>query len=72
MDGKKPVEVVKATEGRVRKTALAILDRSDTALIGGKRTPPDPERDTAHREAIAVHARPAAEPAFAAAGGVVA
>lgn len=60
VDGKEPVEVVKATGERVRKTALAILDRLDTAQVGDG-TPPGLERDTAHREA-AVHARPAAEP----------
>ena len=60
VDGKEPVEVVKATGERVRKTALAILDRLDTAQVGDG-TPPGLERDTAHRE-VAVHARPAAEP----------
>ena len=52
--------MVKATGERVRKTALAILDRLDTAQVGDG-TPPGLERDTAHRE-VAVHARPAAEP----------
>jgi hypothetical protein len=61
VDGKEPVEVVKATGERVRKTALAILDQLDTEQIGDG-TPPGLERDAARREAPA-HARPVAEPA---------
>ncbi|HMR12109.1 MAG TPA: ArdC-like ssDNA-binding domain-containing protein [Arachnia sp.] len=61
VDGKEPVEVVKATGERVRKTALAILDQLDTAQIGDG-TPPGLDRDVAHREAPA-HVRPAPEPA---------
>ncbi|WP_237089896.1 ArdC-like ssDNA-binding domain-containing protein [Nesterenkonia sp. PF2B19] len=34
VDGKEPVEVVKATGERVRKTALAILDQLDTTQVG--------------------------------------
>ena len=34
VDGKEPVEVVKATGERVRRTALAILDELDTAQVG--------------------------------------
>lgn len=60
VDGKEPAEVVKATGERVRKTALAILDRLDTAQLGDG-TPPGLERDAAHRETPA-RARPAAEP----------
>ncbi|TDO87867.1 ArdC-like ssDNA-binding domain-containing protein [Enemella evansiae] len=60
VDGKEPVEVVKATGERVRKTALAILDQLDTAQVGDG-TPPSLERDATHRETPA-HARPAAEP----------
>lgn len=63
VDGKEPVEVVKATGERVRKTALAILDQLDTAQVGDG-TPPSLERDAAHREAPG-HARPAAEPTAA-------
>ncbi|MFC7580762.1 ArdC-like ssDNA-binding domain-containing protein [Schaalia naturae] len=63
VDGKDPVEVVKATGEQVRKTALAILDQLDTAQIGDG-TPPGLERDTTRRAAPA-HVRPvpAAEPA---------
>lgn len=61
VDGKEPVEVVKATGERVRKTALAILDRLDTAQIGDG-TPPGPEPGAAHRE-IPARPRPAPEPA---------
>ena len=34
MDGQEPVEVVRATGERVRKTALAILDQLDTVQVG--------------------------------------
>lgn len=61
VDGKEPVEVVKATGERVRKTALAILDQLDSVQVGDG-TPPGLERDATHRETPA-HARPAAEPA---------
>ncbi|PRY63309.1 uncharacterized protein DUF955 [Knoellia remsis] len=61
VDGREPVEVVKATGERVRKTALAILDQLDTEQIGDG-TPPGLDRDAARREAPA-HARSAAEPA---------
>jgi len=63
VDGKEPVEVVKATGERVRRTALAILDQLDTTKVGDG-TPPGLERDAAHRGATA-HARPAAEPTAA-------
>ncbi|WP_181273821.1 ArdC-like ssDNA-binding domain-containing protein [Brevibacterium oceani] len=60
VDGKEPVEVVKATGERVRKTAMAILDQLDTVQIADG-TPPSLDRDATHRETPA-HARPAAEP----------
>lgn len=61
VDGKEPVEVVKATGERVRKTALAILDQLDTTQVGDG-TPPGLERDAAQRGAPA-HVRPAPESA---------
>ncbi|WP_075889524.1 ArdC-like ssDNA-binding domain-containing protein [Actinomyces provencensis] len=61
VDGKEPVEVVKATGERVRKTARAILDQLDTAQVGDG-TPPGLDRDVTHRETPA-HVRPAPEPA---------
>ena len=60
VDGKEPVEVVKATGERVRKTALAILDQLDTAQIGDG-TPPGLDRDATHRENPA-HVPPAPDP----------
>ncbi|MFD2028526.1 ArdC family protein [Promicromonospora aerolata] len=50
VDGKEPVEVVKATGERVRKTALAVLDRLDTTQVADG-TPPGLDRDVAHRGA---------------------
>lgn len=42
VDGQQPVEVVRATGERVRKTALAILDQLDTVQVGdGSPTPLD-------------------------------
>ncbi|MFV0451349.1 MAG: ArdC-like ssDNA-binding domain-containing protein [Propioniciclava sp.] len=61
VDGKEPVEVVKATGERVRKTAVAILDQLDTAQVSDG-TPPGVDRDAAHRETPA-HVRPVPEPA---------
>ncbi|RAE28989.1 serine/arginine repetitive matrix protein 2, partial [Burkholderia multivorans] len=52
VDGKEPVEVVRATGERVRKTALTILDQLDTAQVGDG-TPPGLDRDAAQREAPA-------------------
>ncbi|UPW02915.1 ImmA/IrrE family metallo-endopeptidase [Rhodococcus pyridinivorans] len=49
VDGKEPVEVVKATGERVRKTALAILDRLDTTQVGDG-TPPGLDRDATQRD----------------------
>lgn len=49
VDGKEPVEVVKATGERVRKTALSILERLDTAQVTDG-TPPGLDRDTPQRE----------------------
>ena len=48
VDGKEPVEIVKATGERVRKTALTILDQLDTAQVGDG-TPPGLDRETPHR-----------------------
>lgn len=48
VEGKEPVEVIKATGERVRKTALAILDQLDTVQIGDG-TPPGPDRETPKR-----------------------
>lgn len=48
VDGKEPVEVVKATGERVRKTALAILDQLDTTQIGDG-TPPGLDRESTRR-----------------------
>ncbi|GAA2119138.1 ImmA/IrrE family metallo-endopeptidase [Kocuria atrinae] len=45
VDGKEPVEIVKATGERVRKTALAILDQLDTVQVANG-TPPGLDRDT--------------------------
>ncbi len=63
VDGKEPVEVVKATGERVRKTALAILDQLDTPQLDDG-TPPGLDRDAAQRKAPAqAQASPTAEPA---------
>lgn len=48
VDGKEPVEVVKATGERVRKTALTILDQLDTTQVGDG-TPPGLDRETPQR-----------------------
>ena len=61
VDGKEPVEVVKATGERVRKTALAILDQLDTTQVGDG-TPPGLDRDATRRDAPAP-ASPVPEPA---------
>lgn len=50
VDGKEPVEVVKATGERVRRAALGILDQLDTAMVADG-TPPGLERDAPQREA---------------------
>jgi len=60
VDGKEPVEVVKAAGERVRKAALTILDRLDTVQVGDG-TPPGLDREAAHRGAP-VPVRPAPEP----------
>ena len=44
VDGKEPVEIVKATGDRVRATALKILDQLDTEQLGNG-TPPGLQRD---------------------------
>lgn len=49
VDGKEPVEVVKATGERVRKTALAILDQLDTVMVADG-TPPGLDREAPKRE----------------------
>ncbi|GAA1487422.1 ArdC-like ssDNA-binding domain-containing protein [Brachybacterium sacelli] len=61
VDGKEPVELVKATGERVRKTALAILDPLDTAQVGDG-APPGLDRDAANRETPA-DVQPVPEPA---------
>jgi len=48
VDGKEPVEIVKATGERVRKTALAILDQLDTVQVTDG-TAPGLDRDTPER-----------------------
>lgn len=48
VDGKEPVEIVKTTGERVRKTAMGILDHLDTAQIGDG-TPPGLDRETPQR-----------------------
>ena len=49
VEGQDPVEVVKTTGERVRKTALGILEELDTVQVGNG-TPPGLERDTPTRE----------------------
>ena len=49
VEGQDPVEVVKTTGERVRKTALGILEQLDTTQVGNG-TPPGLERDTPTRE----------------------
>ncbi len=61
VDGKEPVEVVKATGERARKTALTILDQLDTAQVGDG-TPPSLDRDATRRDAP-TQASPVPEPA---------
>lgn len=48
VDGKEPGEIVKATGERVRKTALAILERLDTAQVTDG-APPGLDRDAPQR-----------------------
>lgn len=77
VDGKEPVEVVKATGERVRKTALTILDQLDTTQVADG-TPPGLDREaptrsqqrsepaherTASRRPAAFASEPAARPA---------
>ncbi|QPR38077.1 ArdC-like ssDNA-binding domain-containing protein [Brevibacterium casei] len=80
VDGKEPVEVVKATGERVRKTALAILGQLDTAQVADgnppgldreepqhskpQRSEPAHERTTSRRPAASVP-EPAARPTTA-------
>jgi len=59
VDGTEPVEVVKATGERVRKTALAILDQLDTAQVADG-TPPGLDYETPQRDRSA-RERPASE-----------
>lgn len=47
VEGQDPVEVIKTTGERVRKTALGILEQLDTVQVGNG-TPPGLERDTPH------------------------
>ncbi|MBU8577612.1 ArdC-like ssDNA-binding domain-containing protein [Brevibacterium luteolum] len=49
VDGKEPVEIVKATGERVRKTAAEILGRLDTLQVSDG-TPPGLDRDTERRK----------------------
>src|SRR5699024_11094430 len=48
VDGREPVEIVKATGERVRKTALTILDQLNTTQIGDG-TPPGLDQEATHR-----------------------
>ena len=50
VEGQDPVEVVKTTGERVRKTALGILEQLDTTQVGNG-TPPGLEREAPTREA---------------------
>ncbi|MBT2483112.1 MULTISPECIES: ImmA/IrrE family metallo-endopeptidase [unclassified Microbacterium] len=59
VDGKEPVEVVKATGERVRKTTLAILDQLDTVQVADG-TPPGLDRHTPQHDQPA-HQRPGPE-----------
>ncbi|MFX4288282.1 ArdC-like ssDNA-binding domain-containing protein [Zafaria sp. Z1313] len=49
VDGKEPVEVVKATGERVRKAALGILDQLDTVMVADG-TPPGLDREAPKQE----------------------
>jgi hypothetical protein len=49
VEGQDPVEVVKTTGERVRKTSLGILEQLDTTQVGNG-TPPGLKRDTPARE----------------------
>ncbi|GAA1553410.1 ArdC-like ssDNA-binding domain-containing protein [Brevibacterium picturae] len=64
VDGKEPVEIVKTTGERVRKTALTILDHLDTAQIGDG-TPSGLDREAPQRDqperGLAARERPAPE-----------
>lgn len=71
VDGKEPVEIVKATGERVRAAAVRILEQLDTAQVGNG-TPPGLDRESAQRatpdhQAVAPHGvvRSAPEPAAA-------
>ena len=61
VEGKDPVQVVQATGERVRKTALAILDRLDTEQIGDG-TPPGLDRDAPQRDRPARRTPPVPDP----------
>lgn len=67
VDGKEPVEIVKTTGERVRKTALAILDQLDSAQVGDG-TPPGLDHETLQRDqterALAARERSAPERAM--------
>lgn len=69
VEGQDPVEVVKTTGERVRKTALGILEQLDTVQVGNG-TPPGLERDTPTREP-ATRQAPAAPAVSEPAGRVV-
>lgn len=71
VDGKEPVEIVKATGERVRAAAVRILEQLDTTQVGNGR-PPGLDRESAQRAApehpaVAPHnvVRSAREPAAA-------
>lgn len=69
VDGKEPVEIVKATGERVRKRALSILERLDTAQVTDG-TPPGLDRGSPQRETTAREPRriePVPEPKIRAA-----
>ncbi|MHB1063612.1 MAG: ArdC-like ssDNA-binding domain-containing protein [Georgenia sp.] len=59
VDGKEPVEIVKATGERVRKSALAILDQLDTAQVADG-MPPGLDREAPQRGQVS-HKRSAPE-----------
>lgn len=68
VDGKEPVEIVKATGDRVRVTALKILDQLDTEQLGNG-TPPGLERDVPQRQNTNVE-RGRAEPSVSRGAGI--
>ena len=76
VDAKEPVEVVKATGERVRKTAAGILDLLDTVQVpagappGLDRDAPRPARSKEHSAATVVEPEPSRAPEPARARGL--